>query len=332
MKFDICFLTYMARSGSTLLAKELDHYRRTGVTIEDDIPDGILKGEEVYIQNSEELEIFIDKICEGKKFREWKISPEKLFAKLENNYRYPVRLDSLYRSIYDLYFSESNPEIILHKKGRYYLKVDSVKASFPGAKFIHIIRDPRALFNSQKNSKDSITGKPMETSVVAFALNYRNMSEIVRKQADNKSFKVVFYEDFIDKKEEIIVSILDFIQLSDRTKGTSGYFERIPEKQRYLHDNINYDVLSSRKTGWQEELSSLEISILETCLKRELKEYNYVRSNRQPRNFVQYFIKVKMVLLFFIKYLAAKYFPWIYYKLKKIRIQKNDFNNKHINV
>lgn len=314
----LCFLTYIARSGSTLLAKELDKYKSIGVTIEEDIPDGLLEGEEVLIKNLYELDIYLDKLFSKPKFQFWNIDREKLRAELQKE-DYPIDIGVILKKLYKFYFSDNKYEVGIHKKGRYYLKIDELLKCFPDAKFIHLKRDPRGLYNSQKKSRDSRTGKLMSSNVVAFALGYRKMYNILKSFESSAYVYSLRYEDLIDNVEREMNIILDFLDIKNREKGNIKYYNKIPNPQKELHDNVQKPPLKERKSGWEKELSAFDIAVLESCLKKEIRKEGYYFSRIKPGKISQRVKLIERVSTFYLKYYLAKLIPGPYRKLRTVR-------------
>ena len=71
MKLIICFLTYLNRSGSILLAKKLNEYQDISVGIEAEFIGGFNRGN-VEIRNQKELSDYLNKSYQIKKFENLK--------------------------------------------------------------------------------------------------------------------------------------------------------------------------------------------------------------------------------------------------------------------
>lgn len=319
MNENICFLTYMARSGSTLLARELDKYKAIGVTIEDDIPDGLLDGAKVFIEDEKGLEEYLDVLFSKPKFRFWNIPRNQLVKKLREEANYPLHIGDILRKLYEIYFSGQHLDAWIHKKGRYYLNIEEVRGYLPEAKFIHLKRDPRALFNSQKKSKDSRTGKNMSESALAFSLGYRKMYNITRQYEKTNFFYALRYEDILGATEKEIEQVLDFLEVNNREKGESDYYDKIPAPQKPLHSNVKHPLIEQRKTSWAEELPETEIAILESCLKKEISEEGYAFSGKKPETLIQKIKVFQNTTAFFLKYYLAKAIPGPYSKLSSLK-------------
>jgi len=309
----------MARSGSTLLGKELDRFENIGVTIEDNIPDGILSGNVFPISGKSELSEYLDKLYRDKKFLSWEIEKNQLYIELISK-GFPLKLLDVYHSIYKLYFKHTDPQIVLHKKSLYYLNIQRVREALPDAKFIHILRDPRGTYNSQKHNKDSETGKFMSRDVVAFALNYKKMTKQVERNKDAGYFHVLKYEEFIQNMDYEVERLLNFLKPSSvKKQPETDYADKIPESQRHLHQNIHFSPMDKRIHAWRDELEHYEALVLQRCLKRDLVEYNYPVLNKYAVEFSERIYAEWLILKFKLKNTFSAYFPLLYATLKKMR-------------
>src|SRR6056297_2311204 len=169
---NIAFLTHMARSGSTLVARELSRFEALSVGIEESLPDGIVKGEEVLLEDRDELEEWLERAWKDEKLAAWGIEQDALRNRLINNHPFPLRFREILEELLRLYFDRDLSDCVIHKKGPYYQYIDSVMAQFPDARFIHVDRDPRGIYNSQKKARRSHSGDKMAESMTTFAFQY----------------------------------------------------------------------------------------------------------------------------------------------------------------
>lgn len=316
MTENICFLTYMARSGSTLLARELDRYKAIGVTIEENIPDGLLKGEKLCINNIKELDQYLHSLYEDEKYRAWNIDKKKI-RDLLLQHEFPILLNQVIKSLHQAYFSEK-PQMIIHKKGRYYLKIHEIRKLFPNAKFLHIDRDPRAIYNSQKEAKDSATGEVMCKSIVAFALSYKLTQSILKKHNKEKYLHLVYYENFLNNIKTELEKVLNFFEIHDPYRDNhSVYYQKIPETQKYLHKNIEGSIFPQRSTAWKNELENEEIFFLQSVLKKDLKDKKYAFVKIQFKNITKKLYLIKLLWAFYSRYLFKLTFPYLYKMIKR---------------
>lgn len=297
---NITFLTYLSRSGSTLLASKLDKYSEVGVSIEENWEDGILKGK-VKLKGEKDLDLYIKNISESNKFKFWDISSLQLKEDLMT-FSFPISYNNILKSIYKQFFKNDEIKYFVHKKGAYFMHYKKVLRVFPNAKILFIDRDPRAIYNSQKKSIDSITGKFMRGNPVSFAIYYKKSRLVINRLLNKSYFLITSYERLITNEKDELSRILNFIGMKrfSTINQSADYFNKIPESQKHLHGNIKTDkIIKQRMQGWQEELDECELAFLQCVLKKEIKELDYVIKNIQTNCKFEFY---KLVILFSLKY------------------------------
>jgi hypothetical protein len=167
------------------------------------------------------------------------------------------------------------------KKGSYKKYYQEIKNLFPRSKFLGIIRDGRAVFNSQKYSIQSRTGKPFETDPLKAARSWSENLQILKeiKQNYSQDMLVIYYEDIVKEKERVLKEICKFLRVDYYTqaKENQGYF--VSERYGKLHENIKKDSLKDRISAWQDSLSSEEIRLFESVAYNDLIAEGYTLVN-----------------------------------------------------
>lgn len=267
---NIHFLTYLSRSGSTLLAKKLSEYPSLGVTIEANWVDGIRKGNRtIKINNKKELNAYLKTIEKSSKYKFWNIDSEKLEESILNK-QFPFCYKDVLEEILLQYFDFKSSYIF--KTDSYFIYHKKLWDVFPKAKILFLDRDPRGIFNSQKKSVNSDTKKPMQSNICKFACEYYYAFEVVTKLDYEPRFLKLKYEDLLLREGELMNEILDFIGLEKRSTEISNYQDQIPNSQQHLHSNIGKNnVQLDRINGWQKELTKFEIIFLENVLKKQIE-------------------------------------------------------------
>jgi hypothetical protein len=269
----LVFLCYLNRSGSTLLAKKLDELEEVDVGIEEDFPDGIRRGKIVNINNSTELERYLDAIEKSGKFGYWKVTRKELSDEL-NKHDLPIKYNQVLKSLLALYFKESSRNVIVHKKALYFLHRKKIKDLFPDAKVIFISRDPRGIYNSQQSSKGSLSGEVMQRDVVKFAAAYKYSVLRLKKWLDDPNFLMVRYEDLVQDADSEIGRISTFLEVANSRKE-GDYYKKIPTTQRHLHRNLKSDLIEERTTAWKNELKSIDLEFLQKALRDYMGEMGF---------------------------------------------------------
>jgi hypothetical protein len=272
----IVFLTYMSRSGSTLLSARLAEYRAVGVSIEGRFSKDWTSGTLRSIADRVELDAYLDVLLKSRDFSYWNIPREHLLEVLAKG-PFPLRYRDVLAACLGMYFKERSIEVCVYKAGEHYLYIDDLREQFPGARFVFVDRNPLAIFNSQKRSLDGHTRKPMRTDPVDFVLNYGEAQKIVGKHRGREYFHLVCYENLLADEDREMNALLDFMGVRNREKDPSRrYYESIPESQRHLHANVKTgDAKRERVDGWVHELEAADRWYLQLVLRRHLREKGY---------------------------------------------------------
>ena len=123
------------------------------------------------IRNDVELDEYLGRLYSNSKFKNWGIDKGDMREELQK-IDYPITFRDILPTALGLYFGDSFAEIWIYKNNLYRQYIESLLKIFPGSKFIFITRDPRAIYNSQRISIDSITSKPMVSNCADFVHIY----------------------------------------------------------------------------------------------------------------------------------------------------------------
>ena len=269
----IHFLTYMNRSGSTLLARELDGYRDVAVSLEADLVDGFKRGT-LDVRSEDDLCAFLDALFRDEKLRAWNLDLGAVRGRLSSG-PFPLRFKTMLAALLGEYFRDDPAEIYLYKSGRYYNHTGCLRKEFPGARFVFVDRDPRAIYNSQRRTLDSRRSEPMRTDGVRFVKSYKRTQRVVRGLEGEPWFLRVRYENLVNDRGKEIRRVLDFLGASD-AEGQGSYYSRIPAQQKPLHEHLAGDELEpERIEAWHEELPPIELWFLQKVLQEELVANGY---------------------------------------------------------
>lgn len=261
----IIFLMYENRSGSTFLASRLDLHPEIGVTIETETFADLLETGPV-LRDDADLERMVRTFMAERKFQEWDIAEAALRRTLTDLPR-PADFDAVLRAVLDLYFDHADIPYYLVKGTRLTHHIARLRQASPGARFLHIIRDPRGVFGSQKQSVGSETATAMNEdahdAARRWAANARRVDRVVAPD-----LLEVRYEDLITDHDTTMERIRAFMMRDDLpTLAAPGemdgeaYLQRIPEGQRHLHQNLVRKPRADRIEAWRNELTDVEIAL-----------------------------------------------------------------------
>jgi hypothetical protein len=280
---DICFLTYLNRSGSTLLAEKLDRLPNICVSLEPDIRDGVGTAEELFLRNAEALNGYLDEIYLSHKFSKWGVKRDALHARLLQQ-GFPLSFREILPAILDLYCGPEQTDLHVFKSNDYFRHHERLREMFPGSKFIFVARDPRGIYNSEKQAVDS-RGKPMRRNIALFAAHYVRTHNFIKEHLHGRDyFHYVRYEDLVSDETLVMQDLEIFLGIPCRVSGSGGdYFEKIPDNQKHLHRNLADGKMKPKRiSAWESELEPAEISFLQTVLRNYLEMDNYPSMSVPP--------------------------------------------------
>ena len=322
MGMEIHFLSYLNRSGSTLLARKLNEFKDISVGIELKQKPSVVKS--FCAESGDELDYWLDQVYLDKKFQSWQIDRNELADNLAKQ-GYPIYFNHFLKHALWQYFKNDGSKILIHKGKQHIGQLDKAEKLYPGSKFIFIDRDPRGIYNSQKRSLDSTTKKIMQNDIIKFVIGYKHIQQRLKYYSHSKKHNhkllIIRYENLINRENEELKKVINFFNVTDTKCDESNYFEKIPEGQKHLHKNLDKPNKKSRTIAWKKELTDDEINLLNYVLKRELQENNYriegehnlskLLKNKRIRIKI-----VKIYILFYPKFLIKKFLLLL--KMKKI--------------
>jgi hypothetical protein len=162
----------------------------------------------------------------------------------------------------------------------------------------------------------------MTSSILTFCFQYQHARKLVNRHKASGYLLEIRYEDLVDHSEKEIKRILRFIGVENtQNSNKKEYYSKIPQHQRYLHENISQGLLPERKDAWKDELKTCEIFFLEKALKREMKKAGYLPVNPDFRAVKRKWFVVYQLMIFYIKQGLKAYFPDFYDHLKRLSLK-----------
>lgn len=273
------FVIESPRSGSTFLTNLLVSHVNAIVPPESNIVTSILKKFGLSaIQSSDDLESVLRILAEDPKFADWDIPVSSVAQQLKAK-PYPISLRDIIGGIFGMYCcnNDSHQRIFGLKKGPCALHFAELARIFPECKFIGIIRDGRAVFNSQKKSIVSTTGKPFESSPVVCAQKWQGMIRLFRSISDifPDRIRIIHYESLVQEPERNLKELASFLGQEYSAIPVDGKLYAIPDRYKDLHENVKRPPDISRIHAWQNELPPAEIATFERIASHTLEQEGY---------------------------------------------------------
>ena len=257
----IIFISYMNRSGSSFLCNELSKAKEFCVCPEADILFDIFCWKPLKRISKKKWKSIIRIIANDLKFKMWEIGIYFL-----NN----IETDKLTRwNIFILILYEyqrlNNPKakfIVFKHPEISHLKGFPIEP-FSDVYFIHLLRDPRAVFYSQKNAFAPVLNTSMSDNCLTTAHEYKSYYKKII--TGHFKSKVIKYEDLISEYQKTIAELQEFFNpgspVSFNVKG--NYKDKIISTNQHLHKNLDEKPDTGRIKAWENQLTDLEVSVIE---------------------------------------------------------------------
>lgn len=232
-------------------------------------------------------EYMID-LIKAYKFENWKIRKEELLPYLLETK--PPTYEDLVSSIYFFYGNRLKKTVKKWgDKNNFYLDhIVSIKEIFPGAKFIHLVRDGRTVACSYKKlSRKKIISKfapKLPSDIEAIASEWhRNLSTITGSFAriDYEEVLEVRFEDLILNPVETLTQVCKFIGI-DFEEQMLNYYSLTekdglePEEFLQWKGKNKKPLLKEEVDRFKRELSPKEITTFESIGRTFLETYHYL--------------------------------------------------------
>jgi Sulfotransferase family len=210
---------------------------------------------------------------------------------MTGNYRWPdmgIAADDLRRWVIDLenpalrdvinlvylrHLQRSGKHRFGDKTPHYIHIVPQLAALYPGAKFIHLIRDGRDVAISQIDlGWDSY----YERNKFDWSLAMESRRGYLKSPCANCILEIR-YEDLIRNTSATIEQICAFLDEPFEPAMLEWHHltALVPSRERHIHRRLEQPMSNEKVGGWQHRLSALECFAVESCLHRDLTQLGY---------------------------------------------------------
>ncbi len=179
-----------------------------------------------------------------------------------------------------LYLAKDNVDFIVDHTPGNIINHPELKENFPNAKFIHIVRDGRAVFSSLKNVK---WGPNTPIEAANFWLRFIAHGLLAERNLDSQIFRQVKYESLLADPNEILNTvgwalgesgtIVEGTASSPKIKAQTK--TEVPRHTKGQHAMVNDAPNVNRIDAWKSTLSISEIAAFESRAHTLLTHFGY---------------------------------------------------------
>lgn len=269
----LIFLTYIPRSGSTLLARLLNEYETLAVSKSGKFPDGLTTPS---LPLQAEVEKVTDILFEDPHFSGWGLTRQEVINTLSALDK-PIEFKTLLPAMLKAYFDKNEIACkhVVYKNNRYIHHIQAIRERYPDSRFIFMLRDPRGIFNSTRQHLDIRTGSSMNINPALAAHIFNRACKQVRKYMHQPWFHFLRYEDLVTHPEREVGRLLSFVGIEDDQSSHIASDYTIPDDQKGLHQNVSQPPNKAIASKWQHELPGEDAWIIQSSTSNELASFNY---------------------------------------------------------
>ena len=275
---EILFLVYFSRSGSTFLSSRLDRYGDLGVTVESGFMQTLLLKSRAISGAGEPAEVY--GLLEGEgRFSNLGLSREAFSARLRPGGSYGI--GEVARAILGAYFADRKPaaRVWVVKEGGMGFLVNRISRELPEARFVHVIRDGRAVLNSGLNAvRPYGSGERMARDPLAVARVWSRFVDGVDafRTSHPRRCLELRYEDLMADGEAELGRLRLALGLPAVAKaGDGSYYDAMPERERSIHRLVSGGAVPGRVDAWKHELGRGDRLVFEHRARAALARHGY---------------------------------------------------------
>jgi hypothetical protein len=304
------FIGGCPRSGTTMLGSILGSSARCIVTPESPFKHKIPYSLIMDIKKGLPKLEFLQKLSSNFKFKLWDIQiskelklPDKLFAQDYQSFLYKLVNEYAVannRSEWTTWVDHTPDNI---QNASFLLSI------FTNAKFVHLVRDPRAVASSVLSLD---WGPNTVSELIVFWAQQLSFGLALEKAHPDKCLRV-YYEDVITKPKETITKVCEFCHITYEETMLFGAAFKVPKYTLKQHALVGQYPDSKRLLSWQDKLSPWQIYQIEKNLGDLMVWIGYSKTLESVPPLTskfQHFANKIFCLLF--------YFKKIKYKIKQI--------------
>ncbi len=264
------FIVGTQRSGTTLLRLILNAHSRVAIPEEARFLSPLLKDK--YLKQTisgKDFKNLIQYLANNEQFRLWNYDTSSFFDQVSD--KNEIYVGELIRLLYESFCIREGKDT-WGDKSLFFSAIPFLHKVFPSAKFIHIVRDGRDVFDSWRKMDST------KSNVAVIALDWRYKlfkieSAFDQLPAVNKL--CLRYEDLMADPEEQVRGVCEFIGI----KYEIGMLEFYKTSKQYIgdhHSDLIFQSINNKNVNkWEKNLTKSEATYFELLTRNILEKYQY---------------------------------------------------------
>lgn len=227
---------------------------------------------------------FAEAVGECRKFETWGLTVTSLFQELEHS---DIRTYAdAATSVYTAYArTQAKSATLWGDKNNYYIReVTAIRAIYPAARFIHIVRDVRDIICSFRELDrieiDSIYRPRKSLPLAQIVSEWIANNRAADSSLEGTPYTFIRYEDVVRRTSATLNSIFDSLEVPRLTDiSPTSHLKNLDEPVEFLQwkAKLNGPIVDSSIGRYKNELTSSELQQVDAMAGALLAKYGYIR-------------------------------------------------------
>jgi hypothetical protein len=263
------FIVGCGRSGTTLLRVMLDSHPQIGIPLE-----SLFVIDYLQARTSIPMSVLQELMAQEYEIKEWGLRV------CVDDLRDCETPQELVDRVHFLYLQDRGKVRWGQKTPRFVRYGELLKTTYPEAKFVHIVRDPRAVVNSLIRSRSH------RSNAYYGALRWIRdvQAGLALKQEYGDDVLAIRYEDLVSVPEETLKRVSAFLGV-DYHPAVLSYHEQGTHEYKAYHSvaRVEKPPDSDRIEAWRRHLTGAQVALIEAICAETMEELGYVRESDAQR-------------------------------------------------
>lgn len=282
------FIIGMPRAGTTLLSSELNKYEDVIGMPESKHVIRMLRSKDDY---SLGLKKYYDVAFPKLKNKPYTVSDDIINVIAEANNKSIKQNSIALGKCFSFFETEKKASIFIDKNPMYTFHWEKIISEFPDAKFILMVRNPKAFVNSKTQKKHH---EERMSSPYFFAHVWNNYAKEIfaLKEKHPNNVKVIKYEDLVSDKN-VFDDIVSFLEINSKKTEGIGFeenyknliSEEMIDRHKTKYTDLSKPVNKVRIHAYKDKMSVKTLSRIESICSSNMLTLGYKKEYKKANNF-----------------------------------------------